>query len=340
MVSPMQQSTRVRTIAETILSRRGRVSFVEVLVELGWVHQKNVDSWRRGELDPLSKAMSVSDQQLIDAAETFNTWGGLRFSRDTTPNVSATRDRRTLRITADRDTEWVHLRFRRTEDRVRPRADEKVPDLVVLEARDEFECEECGEHDRFLMMESHAAICMSCADLDHLVFLKAGNATLSRRARKESGLAAIVVRPDARQRNRIWRLGILVEPDALERAERQCFDDEEIRARRRVKDAERRELLDEKFMGRFTIEIRLLFPKIPAERAEAIARHAALRGSGRVGRSAAGRALDERAVRHAVVASVRHLDTDYDALLMKGVPRQEARDRIWQRIDEVLTGWS
>jgi hypothetical protein len=335
----MQQHTRVRTIAESILGRKGRVSFVEVLVELGWVHRKNVDSWRRGELDPLSKAMSVSDDQLLEAANTFNTWGAGRFGRDTKPNVSATRDRRPLRVTADRDMEWVHLEFRKADARVRA-ADEKVPDLVVLEARDEFECEECGEHDRFLMMESQSAICMSCADLDHLVFLKAGNATLSRRARKESSLAAIVVRPDARQRNRIWRLGILVEPAALDRAEQQCFDDEEVRARRRVKDAERRELLDEKFMGQFTIEIRLLFPKIPAERAEAIARHAALRGSGRVGRSAAGQALDERAVRHAVVASVRHEDTDYDALLMKGVPRQEARDRIWQRIDEVLTGWS
>jgi hypothetical protein len=190
------------------------------------------------------------------------------------------------------------------------------------------------------MMDAGAAICLDCADLDHLVFLRAGNATLSRRARKESGLAAIVVRPDPRRRNRIWRLGILVEPAALDRAEQQCLDDAELRARRREKDAERRELLDEKFAGQFAGEIRVLFPGIPADRAETIAEHTALRGSGRVGRSAAGRALDERAVRHAVVASVRHEDTDYDAMLMRGVPRQEARDRIRARIDQVLTGWS
>jgi len=54
------------------------------------------------------------------------------------------------------------------------------------------------------------------------------------------------------------------------------------------------------------------YPGCPAERAEAIARHAGLRGSGRVGRSADGRALDERAVGLAVVASIRHEDTDYD----------------------------
>lgn len=41
-----------------------------------------------------------------------------------------------------------------------------------------------------------------------------------------------------------------------------------------------------------------------------------MRGSGRVGRSAAGRILDPDAVSLAVAASVRHADTDYDALLV------------------------
>ncbi|QUQ72166.1 DUF2293 domain-containing protein [Kutzneria sp. CA-103260] len=335
----MQLSTRVQTIAEILVSRRGRVCFLDVLLELGWVHQRNVDRWQRGELDPLATAISVDDDKLLEAVDAFRRWGGQRFALRTDPHLSATRDRRPLRFTADRDNRWVNLSF--TKVGLDPATiDKKVPDLVVLEAREEFECEECGDGDKWLMMDAGSAICMSCADLDHLVFLKAGNATLSRRARKESGLTAIAVRPDPGRRGRTWRLGILVEPDALDRAEQQCFDDEELRARRRVKDAERRAQWDENFVGQFTTEIRLLFPRIPAERAEAIARHTALRGSGRVGRSAAGRALDERAVRHAVVASVRHEDTDYDALLMKGVPRQEARDQIWQRIDEMLTSWS
>ena len=65
-----------------------------------------------------------------------------------------------------------------------------------------------------------------------------------------------------------------------------------------------------------------------------------MRGSGRVGRSAAGRALDERAINGAIVASVRHEDTGYDALLMSGVPRDAARDRIRPAIDRVLAAWS
>ena len=59
-----------------------------------------------------------------------------------------------------------------------------------------------------------------------------------------------------------------------------------------------------------------------------------------MGRSAAGRALGEQALTLAVVASVRHQDTDYDALLMSGVPRDIARDRIRPAIDRVLAAWS
>lgn len=64
-----------------------------------------------------------------------------------------------------------------------------------------------------------------------------------------------------------------------------------------------------------------------------------MRGSGRVGRSAAGRALSEGAVISAVVASVRHVDTPYDRLLMTGVPRQEARRRIAAGVEAVLRQW-
>ena len=64
-----------------------------------------------------------------------------------------------------------------------------------------------------------------------------------------------------------------------------------------------------------------------------------MRGSGRVGRTAAGRALDEAAVSVAVRAAVRHLDTEYDALLMAGIPRFAARARLAPRIDTMLNTW-
>jgi hypothetical protein len=40
-----------------------------------------------------------------------------------------------------------------------------------------------------------------------------------------------------------------------------------------------------------------------------------------------------------VVASVRHEDTEYDSLLMAGIPREDARERIADAIERVLGAW-
>lgn len=231
-----------------------------------------------------------------------------------------------------------------------PAADEKAsapdkkqaptiaPDLLVIMPLKDFRCAICSGSGSFLVMDDLGALCLTCADLDHLIFVPAGNAALSRRARTHSALAAVVVRY-SRSRGRYERQGILVEEAALQLAEEQCLADADARLRRRERDAERRSVLDLEFQGRLADQIRQLYPGCPAARAEAIARHAATRGSGRIGRSAAGRALQPDAVRLAVVASVRHEDTRYDELLMAGVPRQQARDRVLASIDSVLSRW-
>jgi hypothetical protein len=213
-----------------------------------------------------------------------------------------------------------------------------APDLLVIMPLKDFTCAICGGSGGFLMMDDRGALCLSCADLDHLVFLPAGNAALSRRARTHSALAAVVVR-FSRSRGRYERQGVLVEEAALQLAEEQCLSDADARLRRRERDTERRSAQDLEFQGKLAEQIRQLYPGCPAARAEAIARHAAIRGSGRIGRSAAGRALQPDAVRLAVLASVRHEDTGYDELLMAGVPRQQARDRVAASIDAVLSRW-
>jgi hypothetical protein len=88
-----------------------------------------------------------------------------------------------------------------------------------------------------------------------------------------------------------------------------------------------------------TAEIGRLFPSCPAERARAIAAHASVRGSGRVGRSAAARALDSEAIELAVSAAVRHQDTGYDGLLMAGFERGEARTQVRDQVARVLDSW-
>jgi len=215
---------------------------------------------------------------------------------------------------------------------------ERPGGLVVIEPVRPWSCAECVGTGEFLRMDDAGPLCLSCADLDHLVFLPAGDAALTRRAAKASGLSAVVVRW-SRTRKRYERQGVLVEVQALAIAEQQCLSDEDARMRRRGRDRERRASEDERFQSRLAEEIRRLFPGCPPERATAIGRHAGLRGSGRVGRSAAGRALDEDAITLAVVASIRHQDTGYDALLMSGMSRDAARDRVRAAIGRVLGAW-
>ena len=143
----------------------------------------------------------------------------------------------------------------------------------------------------------------------------------------------------SRTRRRYERQGVLVEEAALVSAEVACLADEEVRRRRRSWDEARRAAQDLGLQAAFADEISRILPGCPRERTEAIAHHACSRSSGRVGRSAAGRALRPEAVLAAVVASVRHVDTSYDTLLMTGIAREEARRRVQHELQAVLDAW-
>lgn len=212
------------------------------------------------------------------------------------------------------------------------------PGIVVVSALKDWSCVECGGGGGMLTMEDRGPLCLGCADLAQLIFLPSGDAALTRRARKASGLSAVVVR-FSRARRRYERQGLLVEEVALDQAEEECLADAEARARRSERERLRRAEQDLAFQAEMAAEILRLFPGCPRDRAEEIARHAGLRGSGRVGRSAAGRALDPGVIGLAVAASVRHRDTGYDQLLMSGRDRGEARLLVREEVERLLDSW-
>ncbi|TKG66743.1 DUF2293 domain-containing protein [Prauserella endophytica] len=341
---------RVIDAAETALARQHYAAPVELFSALGWLPASRAEEWRSGRVPCLEHVLPVDAGKLVDAVSYLRDWATARgLTASDTAYLARTRDNRNLRFTADGDdaverlfrTHWMspELSPKRLE-RLRARQN-KAPDLTVTPAEQAWTCAGCGtsaDAGEFRLVEDTGPLCLTCADFDHLAFLPAGDAALSRRAKKESTLCVLVVRFN-RRRKRYERQGILVEPAALDRAEEQCLADEDLRARRRVRDAERRAAQDVEFQARFAAEIVRLYPGCPLHRAQAIAEHAATRGSGRVGRSAEGRTLGEEAVRLAVIASVRHLDTAYDDLLMSGMPRADTRDRIRSDIDRVLRGW-
>jgi hypothetical protein len=276
---------RVARAADAALAERRFVTALDVVVGIGWLSPQAVDRWRQGRVEYLEREVQANLHKISTVMALFRRWAE---QRDLQPSeaayVARTRDRRPLRFSASGApgierayrTHWVSPELSEAKRAALAEKQSRPPDLVVVRARKDWTCTECSGGGELLLMEDPGPLCMACADLDHLVYLPAGNAALTRRAKRASRLGAVVVR----------------------------FS----RAR-----------------GRYG--------------AEAIARQAAARGSGRIGRTTAGRALDPDAVTLAVAAAVRHGDTAYDELLMSGLSRTEARQRVRPDVRRILDAW-
>jgi hypothetical protein len=80
-----------------------------------------------------------------------------------------------------------------------------------------------------------------------------------------------------------------------------------------------------------------LFPEIPKTSIPQIIKHALKKHSRRVGR--AGTVDLQARVKLAVRAHIRHIHTDYDLLLKQGASKSVARDKVWEKLNEVARRW-
>ncbi len=213
--------------------------------------------------------------------------------------------------------------------------------ILVFQVRKETACTDCGEElrkGRLLRLEGEGPLCLSCADLDHLVFLPRGDTALTRRATRHSGLSAVVLRWST-ARKHYERQGTLVESEALDRAEQECVGDEELRERRRERAAERREELDAAYVAEFARRLRERYPSSPSDTETRVAEHACRKFSGRVGRTASAKEFAPEALDFAIRAHVRHVHSGYDAFLQKGIDRADARAAVREQVEGVLASW-
>jgi hypothetical protein len=215
-------------------------------------------------------------------------------------------------------------------------------ELKVFIAGRGGKCDECaselGPSAWICLVEGKGALCLACADLDHLEFLPTGNTVLTRRSRKLSTLSAVVLKW-SRTRKRYERQGLLVEARALDQAEASCLADTEVRAARSLRRAEREAELDQTYVAEFARAIRRQYPACPSNRESEIAEHACRKYSGRIGRTGDAKTLEPSAIELAVRAHVRHRETEYDSLLARGCERHEARSRVGATVAEVLEQW-
>jgi hypothetical protein len=338
---------RVARAAEAALARQHYVSVVDVLCGMGLLMPTHLEDWRKGRVDFMERVIQGNLNKINCTVELFRRWArekGLKPSE--TVYLRRTRGgTMTLRFSKSGDpaieksyrTHYVSPALTERKQQQLQAKLEQPPQLVVYQILREAVCSECGaelEPGSLLFKEAEQPLCLDCSGLGGMEFLAAGDVALTRRATKYSQRVAVVVR-FSRSRKRYERQGILAETEALGRAERECLDDAAARAR----DAERRRKEDRKLALRMTDEIGQFFPGCPTQERAAIAEHTAVRGSGRVGRSEAGRNLEERALTAAVIAAIRHRHTSYDDLLASGVERASVRQMVAGKIEQLLDAW-
>jgi hypothetical protein len=221
---------RVVTTAETTLAIEDSVCVLDVLLGVRWLDGGAVQRWRQGRIDCLEEAIQTNSLRLAEALEIFRSWaaeqGLIAVEAD---YVARTPQRQALRFTRSGDpaTERLfrtHWASPEVPDKRRERLTEKAsraPELVVVQPLNrEWTCHRCGGSGDLLMMENEGPACLKCAGLGDLEFLASGDALLTRRAKAKSVRYAVVVR-FSRARRRYERQGLLVEPVALEEAERE-----------------------------------------------------------------------------------------------------------------------
>lgn len=222
---------RVISACEQILLDQPYVSLTEVFKVIGLLQPIHEDNWRKGKITELETLIQGKSSKKAEAIACLKKWAlenGLMplkiisYARTSGP-------KRRLQYSRDGDPEiesifqTYYFSPNLTEKELRKLQDklEDEPELVVFWVVSESQCSKCNQElgkGMFLLMEGNNPLCLNCAGVGDLVFLSSGNPKLTRRAHNYSSKSAVVVR-FSKTRKRYERQGILVQSEALKKAE-------------------------------------------------------------------------------------------------------------------------
>ena len=167
-----------------------------MFVGIGWLDPGAEQRWRRRQIDCLEAAVQSALPRITEAMKLFRSWAaGKGLFASETDYVARTPQRETLRFSRSGDptierlyrTHWVSPEL---SDKKRERLAEKAsraPELVVIQPLNrEWTCNRCGGTGGLLVMENAGPACLRCVGLDDLELLPAGDALLTRRARRKA----------------------------------------------------------------------------------------------------------------------------------------------------------
>jgi hypothetical protein len=214
---------RVIEAAEAALTSQGYVCAIDVLTGIRWLDLATLQRWQQGQLACLEAGIQTHSQKVAAAMALFWSWASERGLHESEADYFARNPSRTPLQFSESGDAALERRYRihwlsaelseRQRDRLRHRAN-RPPELVAIQALGDWTCHRCGGTGALLIMEPPGPACLPCAGLGDLVFLPAGDAALTRRAKAKSARHVAVVR-FSRARKRYERQGLLVEPGVL-----------------------------------------------------------------------------------------------------------------------------
>jgi hypothetical protein len=229
---------RVIQAAESALQNQHYVSPIDVLLGMGLLQFVHVQDWLKGRIPYLEKVIQGNLSKISYAMKCFRSWAnkkGLKPSQ--TIYLARTKGpKRELQFSKSRhptiekayQTHYISpFLSEKKQQRLKEKLD-KPPELVVFITISDSQCSQCKKEmpkGCFIFMEADQPLCLSCAGFAELVFLPRGDAKLTRYARKYSTTSIVAVK-FSRARKRYERQGIMVQQEAIQKAESEIEDNE------------------------------------------------------------------------------------------------------------------
>jgi len=214
---------------------------------------------------------------------------------------------------------------------------------IFLTKKETLQCKTCKipikKGDKYVAFsEKHKGTCFECSIFTSYSFLPPGDVAMTRRSKKYSDHCGVLLFWNQR-RKRFERKGQYVELSAILEAKKECSADYETRLNKNKKAAIKREETDKQYIIDFSKIIKVHYPSCPNGRELDIAKHACLKHSGRVGRTAKAKEFDKKMIDLAVEAHIRHLETNYDNEFNKGIKKRQIRANLKYDIMKIMASW-
>jgi hypothetical protein len=232
---------RVIQAAEAALHSQHYVSPLDVLMRMGLLQPVHVQDWKKGKIPHLEGVIQGNLSKISFAMECFRSWAlekGLKPSR--TVYLARTRGpQRHLQFSKSGDsmieqayqTHYISaLLSEKKQEKLKEKL-EKPPELVAFFIKKPSPCFQCKEElgkGNIVYVEGEQGLCLTCAGFAGLEYLHRGDASLTRLAKKYSSITLVVVE-FSRARKRYERQGLLVQKEALQKAENELEISEERR---------------------------------------------------------------------------------------------------------------